>query len=147
MPLVRYRIGDLAELAASPGGNGRARGLPRLGQIHGRVQSILRGTDGRFISGTLLNRIAGDYDYAIARMRAIQNEPGTLTLRIVRAGRYADETLAEIESLLRGYLGSGLKIHVEFEERDAEAPRSLRVETVQSDPVDFQRQHGLKLAR
>jgi phenylacetate-CoA ligase len=147
MPFVRYRIGDLAELAASPGGNGRARGLPRLGQIHGRVQSILRGTDGRFISGTLLNRIAGDYDYAIARMRAIQNEPGTLTLRIVRAGRYADETLAEIESLLRGYLGSGLKIHVEFEERDAEAPRSLRVETVQSDPVDFQRQHGLKLAR
>jgi phenylacetate-CoA ligase len=147
MPFIRYRLGDLAELAANPSDVPRARGLPRLGQIHGRVQAILRGIDGRFISSSLLNRIAGDYDFAIARMRAVQVEPGSLTLRIVKGRRYAHETLVEIQELLRSYLGPGLKIEVEFEERGSDPPRSVRFETVQSRPVDFQRQHGLKLAR
>ncbi len=145
MPFVRYRIGDLAELAPEPVGSETPRGLPRLGQIHGRVQSILRGVDGRFIPGSVLNRIAGDHDYAIARMYAVQTEPGALTLNIMKARRYSDDTLGEIREILRGYLGSGLKIEVVFEERGDELPLSSRTPS-QAPEVDLQSQTGLRIA-
>jgi phenylacetate-CoA ligase len=147
MPLLRYRIGDLAELAPEPDRDARARGLPRIGQIHGRVQSILRGTDDRFVPGTLLHRIAGDYDFAITRLRAAQTEPGAITLRIIKGRRYADETLDEIRERLRGYLGRDLRIDVEFEERSDDQPRNERRDPISTRPVDFQRSRGLRIGR
>jgi len=146
MPLVRYRIGDLAEAAPEPTAAEPARGLPRLGQIHGRVQSILRGPDGRFIPGSVLHRIAGDFDFAIAKLSAVQTEPGAITLHIVKARRYADETLAEIEERLKGYLGPELAIEIAFEEPASDSPLSSRP-TSQAPPVDLQRPQGLKVAR
>jgi phenylacetate-CoA ligase len=109
------------------------------------VQSILRGVDGRFIPGSVVNQIAGDFDYAIARMRAEQAEPGAITLTITKARRYSDDSLDEIRNALRRYLGNGLKIQVVFEESGSDLPLSQRPPPL-SSPVDLQSQRGLRIA-
>ena len=49
MPLIRYRIGDMAAWADGPCPCGR--GLPRLERVAGRVTDFLIGADGRLVSG------------------------------------------------------------------------------------------------
>jgi phenylacetate-CoA ligase len=51
LPFIRYRIGDLA-VAVDPAVTcACGRGLPLVGKIEGRVQSIIQGTDGRYMPG------------------------------------------------------------------------------------------------
>src|SRR5690606_34765743 len=52
MPFIRYRIGDLATAVDNDVPSTCGRGLPRIGEIQGRVQSIIQGTDGRFVPGS-----------------------------------------------------------------------------------------------
>ena len=47
MPFIRYRIGDLAEAMDATDACACGRGLPRIGNIEGRVQSIIIGANGR----------------------------------------------------------------------------------------------------
>ncbi|MFS8071451.1 MAG: capsular biosynthesis protein, partial [Byssovorax sp.] len=82
MPFVRYRIGDLAEamdpdLACSCG-----RGAARIGAIQGRVQSIIQGTDGRYLPGAFFDHYLKEYGYAIKRFQVIQDERDAMTFRV-----------------------------------------------------------------
>src|SRR5205085_9123193 len=47
LPFIRYRIGDLAEQLDPRQACACGRGLPRLGKIEGRVQSIIIGSKGQ----------------------------------------------------------------------------------------------------
>jgi phenylacetate-CoA ligase len=142
MPLIRYRIGDLAQAIdpneASPCG----RGLPRLGDISGRAQSLLRGDDGRLVPATFLTHAVGEFGFAVKRLQAIQHEPGSLELRIVKGSRYSDDRLAELLTLLRAQLGQKLVIRTTFEEDGADVP-SQRI-SVSGLPIDLQ-QPGLRI--
>ena len=55
MPLIRYRIGDMAAWADGPCPCGR--GLPRLERVAGRVTDFLVGADGRLVSGVYLGHL------------------------------------------------------------------------------------------
>jgi len=138
MPFIRYRIGDLAEaLRDEPSTCGR--GLPRIGEIQGRVQSIIQGTDGHFVPGTFFAHVLKEYEYAIKRFQVVQDEPGAIHFRVVKASRYADDTLDEIKALIRRYLGDGLRIDVEFAEDGEMGRGSGRVASVSRLPIDFQK--------
>ena len=52
MPLIRYKIGDMATFETAPCPCGR--GLPRLARLEGRVTDFLVGSDGRLVSGVFL---------------------------------------------------------------------------------------------
>jgi phenylacetate-CoA ligase len=144
MPLIRYRSGDLAEAVDNAAPSPCGRGLPRLGQIRGRAQSILRGTSGQLVPGTFLTHAAGEFGFAIKRLRAIQHQPGSLELRIVKGSRYSDDRLEELLALVRAQLGDDLTIRVEFDEDEPEAPS--RRASVSGPAVDLQRR-GLSIAR
>jgi phenylacetate-CoA ligase len=144
MPFIRYRIGDLAEaLDDTPSTCGR--GLPRIGDIQGRVQSIIQGTDGHFVPGTFFAHALKEYDYAIKQFQVVQDEPGAIRFRLVKASRYSDDTLDEVKALIRQYLGETLRIDVEFVDNIELVRTGKRLATVSKLSIDFQ-QRGLKLA-
>jgi phenylacetate-CoA ligase len=144
MPFIRYRIGDLAEaITQEPSTCGR--GLPRIGDIQGRVQSIIQGTDGHFVPGTFFAHALKEYDYAIKRFQVVQDEPGAIRFRVVKGARYSDDTLDEVKSLIREYLGSSLRIDVEFVDNIEMVRTGKRLASVSKLPIDFQKR-GLKRA-
>jgi phenylacetate-CoA ligase len=139
LPFIRYRIGDLA-VAMDDTPCACGRGLARIGAIEGRVQSIIQGTDGRFIPSSFFSHYLKDYDHAIRQFQVIQETPGSLRFLIVKAGRYSDDVLAEVLATFRRYLGDDMRIDVEAVD-DIELVRTgKRLAAVSKLTVDFQRQ-------
>jgi phenylacetate-CoA ligase len=144
MPFIRYRIGDLAEALDNSVPSTCGRGLPRIGEIQGRVQSIIQGTDGHFVPGTFFAHALKEYDYAIKRFQVVQDEPGAIKFRVVKGSRYSDDTMDEIQALIRQYLGSGLRIDTIFEDQIDLIRTGKHLASVSKLPVDFQK-HAPKL--
>jgi len=144
MPLIRYRIGDLAEATDPFETSQCGRGLPRIGQIRGRAQSVLRGVNGQLVPGTFLSHALSEFDFAIKRLEAVQHAPGTLNLRLVKGARYSDDRLDELLSLLRAELGESLAIDIRFDDDEPAAPS--RRASVSGMPIDLQRE-GRRLSR
>jgi phenylacetate-CoA ligase len=140
MPFIRYRIGDLAQAVDNSVPSTCGRGLPRIGEIQGRVQSIIQGTDGHFVPGSFFFHALKEFDYAIARFQVVQDEVGAIKLRVVKAQRYSDDTLDQIKALIRQYLGEGLRIDVIFEDDIALIRTGKHLASVSNLPIDFQRQ-------
>jgi phenylacetate-CoA ligase len=138
MPFVRYRIGDLAQ-AMAPEACTCGRGMPRIGDIQGRVQSIIQGVEGRYVPGTFFAHCLKEYDHAIKRFQVVQDEPGALRFYVVKAGRYSDDVLEEVKATFRKYLGEGLRIDVEFVENVDLIRTGKRLASVSKLPIDFQR--------
>lgn len=140
MPFIRYRIGDLAQAVDNSVPSTCGRGLPRIGEIQGRVQSIIQGTDGHFVPGSFFFHALKEFDYAISRFQVVQDEVGAIKFRVVKGPRYSDDTLDQIKALIREYLGQGLRIDVIFEEEIALVRTGKHLASVSTLPIDFQRQ-------
>jgi phenylacetate-CoA ligase len=113
MPFLRYRLGDLAR-AASDEPCACGRGLPRVAEIMGRTQSIIIGADNQFLPGSFFAHLLKDYDYAIRQFQVVQQDRGAIELRIVKAGRFSQSVLDEIQDRFRQYLGRNMRIDVRF---------------------------------
>jgi phenylacetate-CoA ligase len=139
MPFIRYRIGDLAE-AIDP--NSRCvcgRGAPRIGSIEGRVQSIIQGTDGRYLPGTFFAHYLKEFEYAIKKFQVIQDQQGALTFRVVKGGRYSQDVLDEVLLTFRQYLGQRMRISVEFVDEISMVRTGKRLASVSLLGIDFQK--------
>jgi phenylacetate-CoA ligase len=147
MPFIRYRIGDLAEAVDNSRASRCGRGLPRIGEIQGRVQSIIQGTDGRFVPGSFFPHALKDFDHAIKRFQVVQDEPNAIKLRIVKAARYSDDTMEEIKTLIRQYLGEDLRIDTIFEDQIEMVRTGKHLASVSKLAVDFQRNAPQKSLR
>lgn len=112
MPFIRYRVGDLAR--AAQGSCACGRGLPRIGEIEGRTQSIILGTNGSFVPGTFFAHYFKEYDYALNQYQIEQSERGAVTLRLVRTSRFNDSVLEEILAGLKKYLGEDMRFAIEY---------------------------------
>ena len=139
MPFIRYRIGDLAVALDNSEPSACGRGLPRIGEIQGRVQSIIQGMDGRFVPGSFFPHVLKDYDYAIKRFQVVQEEAGAIKFHVVKGSRYSDGTLAEIKQLFHQFLGDELRIDVVFEDHIALVRTGKHLASVSKLAVDFQR--------
>jgi len=113
MPFIRYRLGDLAYAADDPGPCPCGRGLPRIGAVEGRVQSIVLGANGVAMPGSFFLHTLKDYGYAIARFQIEQTAPDEIIFRYVRAPRFTPRILGEILGVFRQYLGETMRIREE----------------------------------
>ena len=138
LPFIRYRIGDLAEAIDPSKPCACGRGLPRLGKIEGRVQSIIIGAGGQYLPGTFFAHMMKDYDHAIRQFQIVQDAPGTITLTMVKGNRFSSETLEEVLALLHKFLGAEMKIAVEFTDNIAMVRTGKRLATVSKLGIDFQ---------
>ena len=113
MPLIRYATGDraIAGFAACPCG----RGLPLLPCVTGRRLDMLVASDGRVIPGEFFPHLVKDFP-AVRRFQVIQEEVDRVRFRLA-APELGGEDRARLEGLVRGALGSAMRI--EFEPVDA----------------------------
>jgi phenylacetate-CoA ligase len=139
LPFIRYRIGDLAEAMSQDELCACGRGLPRLGRIEGRVQSIIIGSRGQYLPGAFFAHLFKDYDHVIRQFQIVQSERGAITFHVVKGRRYSDETLDEVLGILRKFLGEDMKIAVVFEENIQMVRTGKRLATVSKLGIDFQR--------
>jgi phenylacetate-CoA ligase len=138
LPFIRYRIGDLAEAMDNTELCACGRGLPRLGRIEGRVQSIIIGSRGQYMPSAFFLHVLKDYDHAIRQFQIVQTERGAITFHVVKGRRYSDETLEEVLGILRKFCGDDMKIAVVFEENIQMVRTGKRLATVSKLGIDFQ---------
>lgn len=138
LPFLRYRLGDLAEAMDPDARCSCGRGLPRVGRIEGRVQSVIQGTDGRYLPGTFFAHYLKEFDHAIQRFQVVQERPRAMTFRIVKAGRWSEEVLEEILSTFRHHLGEDMDIEVEYVPSVELIRTGKRLAAVSKLALDFQ---------
>ncbi len=112
VPLIRYALGDLATAAAGPCPCGR--GLPLIGEIQGRVQAIIIGTNGCFLPGTFFAHLLKDYGHILKQFQVVQERLGAIAFNVVKGPRFSDAELEKILALFRGHLGEDMEIEVHF---------------------------------
>jgi phenylacetate-CoA ligase len=139
LPFVRYRLGDLGVAVdpnfACPCG----RGLPLVGNIEGRVQSIIQGTHGRFLPGTFFAHYLKEFDHAIQKFQVVQEREGAITFHVVKGGRFSDDVLQEVLATFRKHLGEDMSIDVSFVENIEMVRTGKRLASVSKLKVDFQK--------
>ena len=116
MPLIRYRIGDMAVPAAGPCPCGR--GLPRLQSVQGRVTDFLVGTDGRLVSGAALTVLVVAKRPSLGQVQIWQDTRGRVLYKIAkREGDGLDTADREfLDRQTKLYLGQDAKIECELVE-------------------------------
>jgi phenylacetate-CoA ligase len=114
MPFIRYRIGDLATAMDQHQSCPCGRGLPLIGAIEGRVQSIIVGTNGRYLPGTFFAHFFKDYDYIVRQYQVLQEEEGEMRLKVVKGARFEQSAFDSVIEKLRRYVGTEMDIQVEF---------------------------------
>jgi phenylacetate-CoA ligase len=114
VPLIRYRIGDLAvavdETTPCPCG----RHLSRIGRIEGRTQAIVYCANGTWLPGALFLHFFKDYEHAVRFFQIRQDRRGEFVLKIVKNRRFTANEFDEIMKKLRRFVGSETRIDVEF---------------------------------
>jgi len=144
MPFIRYRIGDLAMATEEECTCGR--GLPLIGEIQGRTQSIIVGAKDQYVPGALFPHLLKDYEHAIRQFQVEQEEPGKVILRIVKEERYSEEILAEIHEILQQYLGPGMEIDVHFVDNIPLGRTGKLQISISRLNIDFQKVSGTNVA-
>ncbi|MGA9633928.1 MAG: glycosyltransferase [Solirubrobacterales bacterium] len=114
MPFIRYRIGDLATAADPAETCPCGRGLPLVGAIEGRVQSIIMGTNGRYLPGTFFAHFFKDHDHIVRQYQVVQEKEGAMQLKVVKGARFQQDAFESILDELRGYVGGEMDIQLEF---------------------------------
>lgn len=115
MPMIRYRIGDMATIDIHPCPCGR--GLPRLKNLAGRVTDFVVGVDGRLVSGVFLATYVVAKCPKFGRLQIRQDAAGSVKYLVT--ARIGDTSEADREFLkreTRRYLGDSMNIELEHVE-------------------------------
>jgi phenylacetate-CoA ligase len=141
VPLIRYRIGDLAVAVDQSRPCACGRNLSRIGEIQGRTQAIVHCADGTWLPGTFFSHFFKEYDHIVRFFQVVQEQRGAVTLRIVKAGQFTDVGFEELMAALREYIGD-TAVEVEFVEEIPLVRTGKRSPVVSTVVEDFQRLSG-----
>jgi phenylacetate-CoA ligase len=116
MPMIRYRIGDMAVLDRSPCSCGR--GLPLLKNVEGRVTDFIVGSDGRLVSGVFLATYVVARRPTLGQVQLRQEKAGEVLYKIVRrnAETFARQDSEYLVCETRRYVGENTKVDFEIVE-------------------------------
>lgn len=112
MPLIRYALGDLA--TATDDRCPCGRGLPLIGEIQGRKQAIIVGSNGCFLPGTFFAHLLKDYGHILKQFQVVQHRLGAIDLNVVKGSRFSQPELDKLLALVRRHLGEDMQIDVHF---------------------------------
>lgn len=117
MPMIRYRIRDVGRIEER--GCSCGRGLPLMELSGGRVTDFLRSTGGSRVSGIVIATYVITSIPGIRQIQFTQNEPGAVTVRLVKGPLWSPASLAELTARTRKYLGETMQVRIEYLERIA----------------------------
>lgn len=139
VPLIRYRIGDLATAVDNNIACECGRGLPRLGSIEGRSQAIIIGANGMWLPSTFFAHFFKEYNQEIRQYQLIQEASGIIILNIVRNYVYPESIAHEIIRKLKEFLGQDMQININYTDSIPLGPTGKRISVISKLPVDFQK--------
>lgn len=138
MPLIRYRVGDLAVAMDNSRPCPCGVGLPKIGKIEGRVQAIIVAQNGAYIPGGFFPHLFKDYDHIIRQFQVIQEKVGSVKLRVVKGLRFNEGAFQELLATVRRYLGEDMVIDVEFTDRIEMVRTGKHQASISRLKLDFQ---------
>jgi phenylacetate-CoA ligase len=106
MPLIRYRVGDLASWKA--GGCPCGRGLPLLEEVHGRSLDVIRTPEGKTVSGVFFPHLFKDAP-GIARYQVIQERLDSVRIQLLLESGMPAEHQLHLQREVARALGPGVK--------------------------------------
>jgi phenylacetate-CoA ligase len=112
VPLIRYALGDLATATEPQCACGR--GLPLIGAVQGRTQSIIIGTNGCFLPGSFFLHLLKDYGHMLKQFQVVQERLGAIRFKVIKGARFSEAAIEKILELFRRHLGEDMQIEVEF---------------------------------
>ena len=114
MPLVRYRMGDIASFQDRACACGRTLAL--MDNVAGRVADFLVRKDGSVVAGvSLVERTLTKYP-GIAQMQIVQEDIDTIILRIAKDANYTEETERAVVAEFKHSVGEHNDVRIEFVE-------------------------------
>jgi len=137
VPLIRYRIGDLAVAADNSQPCPCGRGLSRIGAIQGRTQALVHCANGRWLPGTFFAHFFKEYDYMVKFFQVVQTERGRFTLNIVKGPHWTKQSWEDLIAALREYVGD-TAIETAYVDSIPLLATGKRTPVVSSVRVDFQ---------
>lgn len=111
MPLIRYKIGDLAKYSNDKCSCGRV--LPVITSIEGRLDDILITPDGRYITPSGMT-LAFEYIEGIKQSQIVQKSKNEIVVKIVKTEKYTDKDTSFLIVELRKRLGNEIDIKIDF---------------------------------
>ena len=138
VPIIRYRIGDIAQALddRQPGRSGRA--FPRIGRIEGRVQAVVVCTNGTWLPGTFFAHFFKEYDHIIRHYQVVQDVPERFAIKIVPGAHYSETAMAEVIENLRLFVGDAMGITVELVQEIPLVRTGKRNAVISNLKLDFQ---------
>jgi phenylacetate-CoA ligase len=116
MPLIRYRIGDLAIQAPENSTCRCGRGLPMISDVSGRILDMIKLADGNEIPGEFFVRFIGNKP-GVAQYRVVQEAVDVINVELVVNQLFSDVILHDMEQDLRAVLGQQLTINMHFKDQ------------------------------
>jgi phenylacetate-CoA ligase len=113
MPLIRYKIGDIARLSQNPCSCGRA--LPLLENIEGRVNNMVVTPEGKISSGLIfyyISRSLIENNGGVKKFKVVQDKIDQITFQIIKDKNFDEGNLQALEDKTHEYLSPN--IHVSF---------------------------------
>ena len=133
-------VGDLAEAMDQSKSCACGRGLPRIGTIDGRVQSLVLAKNGKVLPSSFFLHFLKDYDYLVKQYQIVQEERGAIIFKVVKGTRFtADLFEREILQALRQQMGEGTRIDVQFVDLIPLARTGKRQAVISKLSLDFQK--------
>lgn len=122
MPMIRYRIGDVASRHGTPCSCGR--GLEKLQEIEGRVTDFLTAGDGRLVSGVFLATYVIANAHSLGQVQLYQDTPGRVLYRIrqLPGKPVPREDLSFVERETKRHLGADTLVDFEFVDQIPNGP-------------------------
>lgn len=137
VPLIRYRIGDLAlAVPQEPCVCGRRHSL--LGTITGRTQALIACANGVWLPGTFFAHFFKDLDYAIKHYQIFQNQHGSFDIRLVPTPMFNSSVEQNLISGLRKFTGEETKINVQLVDEIPLVKTGKRTPVISQLKSDFQ---------
>ena len=111
MPLLRYRLGDFAQLSSEPCGCGRR--LPVLRNVFGRSYDVVRNRQGQLFHGEFFMYIFEDarkQNMGITGFQVTQDSYEHVTVKVVVTADYGDRTERFVRERIQAGLGSSVDV-------------------------------------
>ena len=114
-PIIRYRLGDLAECVEGRCSCGR--GLPMIGKILGRTSGVVVGSNGTYLTTSFFLHYLKDYEDEIRQFQVVQESRSDLVVRVIPEDRQrglSAESQDRIVRDFRNYLGDDVAVGFEL---------------------------------
>jgi phenylacetate-CoA ligase len=113
MPMIRYRIGDIATAVDETKPCECGRESQRIGAIAGRTAALIVTPLGRSLPGTFFAHFFKDYEEIVNHFQIIQEKPHEIKMKIVKGRSWSEEAFKQLLDDLSEFL-DGLRMAIEF---------------------------------